>query len=155
MNYRPNETWIPDRSQPRLIMTVPTAGYWGVGGKYATGVTTVKKISERENISIGTWNVRTLRPAGSLKSWLSKQIGTNAHTGPLWNAQEELWWDVSWWQALDLFQWRGGQTWGWVLFSRTLSIVSAVLGTNLNSLESSSFQCHHHTGLCTNIWTRW
>ena len=48
-------------------MTVPTAGYWGVGGKYATGVTTVKKISERENISIGTWNVRTLRPAGKLE----------------------------------------------------------------------------------------
>ena len=27
----------------------------------------VKKIRGRENISIGTWNVRTVRPAGKLK----------------------------------------------------------------------------------------
>ena len=35
-----------------------------IGDKYATGVQKIKKIRSRENISVGTWNVRTLRPAG-------------------------------------------------------------------------------------------
>ena len=35
--------------------------------KYATGVPKIKKIRGRENISVGTWNVRTLRPAGKLE----------------------------------------------------------------------------------------
>ena len=30
---RPNETLIPDRSQPGLTMTAPTAGHRGVGDK--------------------------------------------------------------------------------------------------------------------------
>ena len=38
-----------------------------VGDKYATGVPKIKKIRGRENISVGTWNVRTLRPAGKLE----------------------------------------------------------------------------------------
>ena len=29
--------------------------------------TKIKKIRGRENISVGTWNVRTLRPAGKLE----------------------------------------------------------------------------------------
>ena len=41
-------------------------------------------------------------------------------------------------------------------------VVGAVLGcqpaslqqTDINPPESSSFQYHHHTGLCTNIWSR-
>ena len=61
MDNRPNETLIPDRSQAGLIMTAPTASHWGVGDKYTTGGTKVKKIRGRENISIGTWNMRTLR----------------------------------------------------------------------------------------------
>ncbi|MEW8546459.1 MAG: hypothetical protein AB2693_23320 [Candidatus Thiodiazotropha sp.] len=48
-------------------MTAPTVGHWDVGEKYATGVPNIKKIRGRENISIRTWNVRTLRPAGKLK----------------------------------------------------------------------------------------
>ena len=48
-------------------MTAPTAGHWCVGDKFATGVTKVKKIRERENIPIGTWNVRTLRRAWRLE----------------------------------------------------------------------------------------
>ena len=39
-----------------------------VGDKYATGVPKIKKIRGRENIAVGTWNVRTLRPAGNLNS---------------------------------------------------------------------------------------
>ena len=67
MDNRPNETLIPDRSQPGLTMTASTASHWGVGHKCATGGTKVKKIKGRENISIGTWNVRTLRPAVKLE----------------------------------------------------------------------------------------
>lgn len=48
-------------------MTAPTAKHWGGGDKYATGVKKVKKNIGREKISVGTWNVRILRPAGKLK----------------------------------------------------------------------------------------
>ena len=61
MMMNTNETLIPDRSQPRITMTAPT-----VSDKYATGVPKIKKIRGRQNISVGTWNVRTLRPAGKL-----------------------------------------------------------------------------------------
>ena len=62
-----NNSLIPDRSQPGLTMTEPTVRHRGVGDKYNTGVPKIKKIRGRENISVGTWNVRTLRPAGKLK----------------------------------------------------------------------------------------
>ena len=42
-----------------------TVGHWDLCDKYATGVPKIKKI--RENISLGTWNVRTFRPAGKLE----------------------------------------------------------------------------------------
>ena len=54
-----NSTLIPDRSQPRLTMTAPTVRHRNVGDKYATGVPKLKIIRGRENISVGTWNVRT------------------------------------------------------------------------------------------------
>ena len=38
----------------------------GVGDKYATGIPKIKKIRGRKKISVGTWNVRTLRPARAL-----------------------------------------------------------------------------------------
>ena len=60
-------TKIPDRSQPGITMTAPTVRHRDVGDKYATGVPKIKKIRGRENIAIGTWNVRTLRPAGKLE----------------------------------------------------------------------------------------
>ena len=50
---------IPDRSKPGITMVAPTVRHRDVGGKYATGVPKLKK-----SISVGTWNVRTLRPAG-------------------------------------------------------------------------------------------
>ena len=52
MDYRPNEIVSQDRSQPGLTMGAPTASHWGIGNKNATGMTKVKKIRERENISI-------------------------------------------------------------------------------------------------------
>ena len=48
-------------------MTAPTASHWGVGDKYATGGIKVMIIRGREKISIGTCNVRTLRPVGKLE----------------------------------------------------------------------------------------
>ena len=48
-------------------MTAPTARQRGVGDKYATGVPNTKKTRGRENISVGTWNVRTLSQAGKLE----------------------------------------------------------------------------------------
>ena len=48
-------------------MTAPTVRHRDVGDKYATGVPKIKKIRGRENIAVGTWNVRTLRPAGKLE----------------------------------------------------------------------------------------
>ena len=62
-----NHTLIPDRSQPGITMTAPTVRHQDVGDKYATGVPKIKKIRGRENISVGIWNVRTLRPAGKFE----------------------------------------------------------------------------------------
>ena len=52
MDNRPNEIVSPDRSQPGVTMGAPSASHWDIGDKNATGMTKVKKIRERENISI-------------------------------------------------------------------------------------------------------
>ena len=57
MKMNTKNTLIPDRSQPGITMTAPTVRHRDVGNKYATGVPKI----------IGTWNVRTLRPAGKLE----------------------------------------------------------------------------------------
>ena len=62
-----NNTLIPDRSQPGITMTVATVTHRDVGDKHATGVSKSKKIKGRESISVGTWNVRTLKPSGKLE----------------------------------------------------------------------------------------
>ena len=67
MKMNTKKTLIPDRSQPGITMTAPTVRYRDVGDKYVTGVPKIKKIRGRENIAVGTWNVRTLRPAGKLE----------------------------------------------------------------------------------------
>ena len=67
MMMNTNNTFIPDRSQPGIIMTAPTVRHRDVGDKYATGVPKIKKIRGRENISVGTWNVRILNSAGKLE----------------------------------------------------------------------------------------
>ena len=57
-------------------MTAPSVRHREVhvGDKCATGVPNTKKIRCRENISVGTWNVRTLRPAGKFEQ-LTHAIG--------------------------------------------------------------------------------
>ena len=50
-----------------MTMTAPTVRHRSVGNKYATGVPKIKIVTGRENIAVGTWNVRTLRPAGKLE----------------------------------------------------------------------------------------
>ena len=57
---------IPHRSSPGSKGTAPSVPHQDGGEKYATGVTT-SKIHVRNNITIGTWNVRTLRMAGKLE----------------------------------------------------------------------------------------
>ena len=64
MMMNTNNTLIPDRSQTRITITTPTVRHRDVGDKYVTGVPKIKKIRGRENSVVGTWNVRTLRPAG-------------------------------------------------------------------------------------------
>ena len=59
-----NDT-IPDRSPPGSTRTTPFAAHRDGGVKYATGASS--KIRGRDNITIGTWNTRTLRAAGKLQ----------------------------------------------------------------------------------------
>ena len=65
MKMKTKNTLIPDRSQPGITMTAPSVRHRDVGDKYAAGVP--KKIRGRENIAVGTLNVRTLGPAGKLE----------------------------------------------------------------------------------------
>ena len=67
MMMNTNNTLIPDWSKPGIPITMPTVRHRDVGDKYATGVPKVKKIRGRENIAVGTWNVRTQRQAGKLE----------------------------------------------------------------------------------------
>ena len=60
MMMNTNNTFIPDRSQPGIRITAPTVGHRDAGDKYATGIPKIKKIRGRENISFGTWNVKTI-----------------------------------------------------------------------------------------------
>ena len=62
-----NSTLTPDRSQTGITMTAHTVRHRGVGNKYDIGVPKIKKLRGRENISVGTWNVLTLRPTGKLE----------------------------------------------------------------------------------------
>ena len=55
---------IPDRSPPESTRTAPSTIHQDRGVKYATGASS--KIHGRDNITIGTWNTRTLRAAEKL-----------------------------------------------------------------------------------------
>ena len=57
---------IPDRSSPGSKGTAPSVAQQDGGEKYATGVTT-SKIGVRNNMTIDTWNARTLGMAGKLE----------------------------------------------------------------------------------------
>ena len=69
---------IPDRSQPGLTMTAPSAAHQDGGDKCATGGTN-NKIRGRDDIIIGTWNVRTLRAEGKLEELTHEMDRYNWH----------------------------------------------------------------------------
>ena len=56
---------IPDRSPPGPTRTAFSAVYQDGSVKYAAGESS--KIRGRDNITIGTWNTKTLRAAGKLQ----------------------------------------------------------------------------------------
>ena len=58
---------VPDRSLPGSTRTAPSAVHQDEGVKYATSASS--KIRGRDNITIGSWNTRTLRvrAAGKLQ----------------------------------------------------------------------------------------
>ena len=56
---------IPDRSSPGSARTAPVIAHQGEGVKWATDDN--NKLRTRSNISVGMWNVRTLRPPGKLE----------------------------------------------------------------------------------------
>ena len=55
---------VLDRSSPGSARTAPVIAHQGEGVKWTTDDN--NKLRTRSNISIGTWNVRTLRPPGKL-----------------------------------------------------------------------------------------
>ena len=69
---------IPARSSPGK-RTAPAAGNQGRGDKYATSKQTTKKIRGRANITIGTWNVRTLNATGKVKELIYEMTRYNWH----------------------------------------------------------------------------
>ena len=117
----------------------------------------IKKIRGRENIAVGTWNVRTLRPAGKLEQL------THAMSRYHWNIVGlcEMRWKNFGEMSTDdghkvYFSGEEGKHEYGMGFLVHKDVVGAVLGcqqTDINPPESSSFQYHHHTGLCTNIWS--
>ena len=56
---------IPDRSPPGSTRPALSAVHQDSGAKYATGA--LPKVRGRDNITICTWNTRTLRTAGKLQ----------------------------------------------------------------------------------------
>ena len=138
-------------------MTAPTDRHRDVGDKCDTGITKIKKIRGRENISIGTWNVRTLKPAGKLEQ--------------LTHAMGKYQWKIDGLCEMRLknvgemstddghkvyFLGEEGRHEYGVGFLVHKDIASAVLGCRPVSRRLISIHlraAHHHTGLCTNIWS--
>ena len=56
---------IPARSPPGSTRTAPSGVHQDEGVEYATGASS--KIRERDNITTGTWNTRTIKAAGKLQ----------------------------------------------------------------------------------------
>ena len=65
MKKKTSDYTITDRSSPGSARTAPVIAHQGEGVKCATDDN--NKLHTRSNISIGTWNVRTLRPPGKLE----------------------------------------------------------------------------------------
>ena len=148
----------------RLNSALDTPWRW-TPQTYATGVPKTKKTRSRENIASWTWNVRTLRSAGKLEQLTHAMSRYHCNMVGLCEMHwKKLWWDVNRWQTQGLFQWRRGRTWvwGWISCAQgrsgcCLRMPASLQQTDINPPESSSFQYHHHTGLCTTIcsWWQW
>ena len=104
--------------------------------------------------------MRTLRPAGKIEQL------THAMSRYHWNIVElcEMRWKYFGEMSDDghkvYFSGEEGKREYGVGFLVHKDVVGAVLGCQpvssrliINPPESSSFQYHHHTGLCTNIWS--
>ena len=165
MMMNTNNTSIPDRSQPGIKMTAPTVRHRDVGDKYATGVPKIKQIRGRENISVGTWNVRTLRPAGKLEQMTHAMRGYHWNIVALCEMRRKNFGEMSTddGDKVYLSGEEDRHEYG-VVFLVHKDVVDAVLGCRPVSsrlisirlradLYQSAFQYHHHTGLCTNIWS--
>ena len=64
---------ILDLSPPGTIRTAPSAVHQDGGVKCATGASS--KIRERDNITTGTWNTRTINAAGKLQELTHEMDG--------------------------------------------------------------------------------
>ena len=65
---------VPHRSPPGSTRTVPSTAHQDGGVKHVTGASS--KIRGRDNITIGTWNSRTLRAAEKLQE-LTHEMDTS------------------------------------------------------------------------------
>ena len=132
-------------------MTASTVRHRDVGDKYATGVPKIKKIRGRENISLGTWNVRTLRPAGKLEQ-LTHHWNIVGLCEMRWKNFVEMSTDdghkVYFSGEEDRHEYGVG-----FLVHKDVVDPASLQQTDINPPESRSFQYHHHTDLCTNIWS--
>ena len=161
MMMNTNSTLIPDRSQPGITMTTPTVRQQDVGDKYTTGVPKIKKIRGRENISVGTWNVSTLRPAGKLEQLTHAMSRYHWNIVGLcemrWKNFDEISTDdghkVYFSGEEDRHEYGVGSHVHMDLVDAVLGVLASLQQTDINSPDSSSFQYHHHTGLCTNSWS--
>ena len=143
---------IPDRTPPRLTRTGPSAVHQDRGVKCATGASS--KIRGRDNITIVTWNTRTLRPAGKL------QERTHEMGRYRWNI-------LGLWNEIDFGETTTGKghqvffsAWLWISCSQehpehcqetSLSLQQA----HQHSPESSPFQHHSSTSVCPDVRLRW
>ena len=83
-----NYTLISDRTHPGLTMTAPTVRHRDVGDEYATDVRTIKNTG-RENISVGTFDVRSLRPTEKLEGLA--HVEGRYYWGSVGCAEKKLW----------------------------------------------------------------
>ena len=97
---------IPDRSPPGSTRTAPSAVHQGRGVKCATG--TSSKIRGRDNITIGTWNTRTLRAAGKLQELTRNGQVQMECLWTLLNETEDFWRNNNRGRTEGFLQWNRG-----------------------------------------------
>ena len=110
-------------------------------------MTKVRKIRGRENISLGNWNVRTLRPAAELEELTHEMDRYHGNLPGLCEMSSDGRHKVYFSQAANRYEYGDG-------FLVYRDMVSAVLGlpnspqqTNISPLESSCFLFQYLIGL--------